>query len=208
MVDSSAVIGVALILGRTPQLVPEAEKELQQVAGLLRTLQQVLPVPDLFLGGGILVLIVLLHGGSMRMVQNHVIRHTKRVAQQPGAWRADVILATAIFLMLLSHLAETLVWTALLVWAHLVPSWREAGYFAANTYTTLGYGTVVLSQPWKMLAPIIAISGLFTFGWTGSVLVDVVSRVGRLRELGEERRSPTAPSGPTPGPELPDVAKK
>jgi hypothetical protein len=207
MLDSSAQSSLALILGRTPQLVPEAEKDLQQVAGFLRGLQQVLPMPDLFLGGGILVFIILVHGLAMRMVQDHVIRHTRRITTQPSALRADVLLTSAICLMLLSHLVETLVWTTVLVWGHLVVSWREAGYFAANTYTTLGYGTVLLAQQWKMLAPIIAVSGLFTFGWTGSVLVDVVSRVGRLKELAQDARSPAAPSGPSPGPQLPEIAK-
>jgi hypothetical protein len=155
-----------------------------------------------------LVFIVLVHGLAMRMVQNHVIRHTKRVTQHPSAWRANVVLTSAICLMLLSHLVETLVWTTVLVWGNLVASWRDAGYFTANTYTTLGYGTVLLAEPWKMLAPIIAVSGLLTFRWTGSVLVDVVSRVGRLKELAQDARSPAAASGPTPGPQFPEIAKQ
>jgi len=56
-----------------------------------------------------------------------------------------------------------------------------AAFFAANTYTTLGYGTFVLPQEWNMMAPIIAISGLFTFGWTASVLVDFVRAANRVR---------------------------
>jgi hypothetical protein len=48
-----------------------------------------------------------------------------------------------------------------------------------------------------VLAPIIAISGLFTFGWTGSVLVDIVGRVKRLKDLAEARSTSPA-SGPVP----------
>jgi hypothetical protein len=33
-----------------------------------------------------------------------------------------------------------------------------------------------------MLSPLIAISGLFSFGWSGSVLVDVVARCHRIKE--------------------------
>jgi hypothetical protein len=33
-----------------------------------------------------------------------------------------------------------------------------------------------------MLAPIIAMSGLFTFGWSGSVLVDFVQRINRIKD--------------------------
>jgi hypothetical protein len=34
-----------------------------------------------------------------------------------------------------------------------------------------------------MLAPIIAMSGLFTFGWTGSVLVEIVRRCQAAKSL-------------------------
>ena len=33
---------------------------------------------------------------------------------------------------------------------------------------------------WRLLGPVIAISGLFTFGWTASVLVYVMNQVGNL----------------------------
>ncbi len=58
----------------------------------------------------------------------------------------------------------------------LVDNWRVAGFFAANTHTTVGYGNFVLPDGWHMRAPIIAMSGLFTFGCTGSVLVEIVRR--------------------------------
>ena len=41
---------------------------------------------------------------------------------------------------------------------------------------------VILPDGWKMLAPIIAMSGLFTFGWTGSVLVDLVGRCQKIKD--------------------------
>ncbi len=155
-----------------------------------------------------LILIVLLHGAAMRTVQLHCIRRAKVVALRPTIWRADLLFAGAVAFMLASHLVETVIWTSVLVWGHLVHSWRDAAYFVANTYTTLGYGTVLLPEPWKMLCPMMAISGLFTFGWTGSVLVDVVGRVSRLRDLAEERGVPAPPSGPTPESQLPPTAKE
>jgi hypothetical protein len=39
-----------------------------------------------------------------------------------------------------------------------------------------------LPDGWKMLAPIIAISGLFTFGWTGSVLADLIGRCQKIKD--------------------------
>ena len=85
-------------------------------------------------------------------------------------------MGVVVLLMLLLHLMEIWVWSAALVYSGLVANWRAAGFFAANTYTTVGYGNFVLPDGWHMLAPIIAMSGLFTFGWTGSVLVEIVRR--------------------------------
>jgi len=72
-------------------------------------------------------------------------------------------------------------WTAALVYSKLIVDWRSAAFFVANTYTTVGYGSDVLPAAWNMLAPIIAISGLFTFGWTGSVLVGYVDLLNQAR---------------------------
>ena len=164
-----------------PQIVGEAERRAEQVLPVL----QALPAGDLILGGLMLVIIVMIHGASMRLTMGHILRRSKILAQHPSGWSADIMLAGAILMLLTVHLVETGVWTAVLVHSHLVSNWRDAGFFAANTYTTLGYGSVILPAPWKMLAPIMAISGLFTFGWTGSVLVDIVGRVNRLKDLAE-----------------------
>jgi hypothetical protein len=41
-----------------------------------------------------------------------------------------------------------------------------------------------------MLAPIIAMSGLFTFGWSGSVLVDFVRRLNAIRDAVGASKAP------------------
>ena len=51
----------------------------------------------------------------------------------------------------------------------------------SSLHTTVGYGNFLLPDGWHMLAPIIAMSGLFTFGWTGSVLVEVVRRCQEVK---------------------------
>jgi hypothetical protein len=207
MLDTSGVSSLTLFRAQAPLPGAGAENEVEKVTGILQTMHEVLPASDLFLGGVVLVLIVLLHGTAMRKVQMHCIRRSKAGALHPTVWRADLMFAGAVALMLGSHLVETVIWTAVLVWGHLANSWRGRGVFYREHVHTLGYGRVVLADGWKMLCPIIAISGLFTFGWTGSVLVDVVGRVSHLRELAEERRSEAAASLPSPGRESPDVTK-
>jgi hypothetical protein len=78
------------------------------------------------------------------------------------------------------HLSEILLWSSGQVFGRVVDDWAKAAYFAANCYTALGE-PFALPHVWRMLPPIIAISGIFTFAWTASVLVDFVSRYNSLR---------------------------
>jgi hypothetical protein len=168
------------MLQRAPELVQRLDEALP--------LQTIVPFADLVLGGGMLLLVVVLHGFLMRWVQSHVASRTKLLERQPVEWKADVVMATAVFALLAAVLFEMVLWTASIKYTGLFQTWRGAAYYAANTYTTLGYGTKMLPEAWQMVGPIMAISGLFTFGWTGSVLVDVVGRLGRVKDLARQGR--------------------
>jgi len=148
----------------------------------LQHLAQVLPAADIAFGGVMLIVIILIHAAGVRVVTDVVARRMRVAMAHPRVWRADVVMALSVTLLLCLHLVETVVWASSLVYGGLVTSWRAAGFFAGNTYTTVGYGTFVLPQEWEMVAPIIAMSGLFTFGWSGSVLVDIVARCQRVKD--------------------------
>jgi Ion channel len=154
---------------------------------LVQHLTDVMPAADLVFGGAMLVVIVLMHATGVRFITNLVVARWKNIMLRPTAWRADVLMSSSVFVLLALHLSELLAWAAALVYSGLVPDWRTAGFFAGNTYTTVGYGAFVLPNGWRMLAPIIAISGLFTFGWSGSVLVDLVGRCQKIKDAAEHK---------------------
>src|SRR5207342_1550874 len=95
-----------------------------------------------------------IHATGVRAVTNYVAHRTHDILARPRIWRADVLMASSVFMLLALHLLET-----------------------------VGYGNFVLPAGWEMLAPIIAMSGLFAFGWSGSVLVDIVARCQRIKDL-------------------------
>jgi hypothetical protein len=194
-VESTAMVGVA---GAQPAP-PPGSAELRDVinAGTrdfdaaradvlalppFQHLAAAMPGPDLAFGGGMLLVIMLVHAAGVRGVTNHVASRQERIAARPTAWRADVLMSSAVLMLLALHVVEILIWSTVLVYAGLVPDWRIAGLFAGSTYTTIGYNDI-LPRGWGMLSPLIAISGLFSFGWSGSVLVDVVARCHRIKDL-------------------------
>jgi hypothetical protein len=135
----------------------------------------VIPVEVLVLGAIMLVIVTLIHGAGLDRIvalyQNlaETLRQKKRHPRM-----AMMIFSGAILLMLFLHLTEITIWGVVLHKIGLIPNSRDAIYFAANTYTTLGMGPMELPHSWRELSPMIAIAGLFTFAWTTSEMFNLV----------------------------------
>lgn len=200
MADHGTLILAAADPKASPDLLQQLPGTLERGAAdiadlpVFEHLSAVMPAADLVFGGLVMVLIVLVHAAGVRTVTTHVLRQAAQIMQHPKRWRADLLMGSIVFMLLALHVVEMFVWSAALVYSNLVPDWRTAGFFAGNTYTTVGYGNFVLPDGWRMLAPIIAMSGLFTFGWSGSVLVDYVRRINVIRDA-SINKAPAAKTG-------------
>jgi hypothetical protein len=78
--------------------------------------------------------------------------------------------------LILVHLAEISVWGLFYVWQGCLPDAESSLYFSGITYTTLGYGDYLLPKPWRMLAPIEALTGILMCGLTTGLFFAIVSR--------------------------------
>src|SRR5271156_2753959 len=141
------------------------------------------PWAALGLGAIILVCLVLFHGsGIHNILLYHKWNERRLWLGRPHHTRATILFGTSVFLMLSLHIIGVLVWAFVLAHLGLIPKANDAIYFCANAYTTLGYGQVDIDPLWRNISPIIGISGLFTFAWTTSALVGVVTSHNRLLE--------------------------
>lgn len=138
------------------------------------------PLLEAAIGLAMLVSVILIHGFSLRVINRRFSRGWSRVTVHTRHWRINLLLATAVGSLVGMHMLETLLIAAPLSAAGLQPTLRDSYFFVLESYTTLGEGTLPLPEPWRLLGPFIAMSGLFTFGWTGSVLVSIMTRFGNL----------------------------
>ena len=144
-------------------------------------LTQALPVPDIMFGGAVLVLVIMVHAFCIRVITGSFHKRSKVFHARTSPWRADLLFALVVMALLALHLTEVVIWSAALIFGDIVSDWAKAAYFAANCYTALGE-PFALPHAWRIVPPIIAISGIFTFAWTASVLVFFVSRYNAIRE--------------------------
>ncbi len=85
--------------------------------------------------------------------------------------------AGVVLLMFLVSVIEVLVWSVTYLWLGAIKGLEQATYFSMVTFTTLGYGEIVLAEQWRLLASFEAANGIIMFGWTTAIVLAVVQRV-------------------------------
>jgi len=78
--------------------------------------------------------------------------------------------------LILIHLVEIALWGLFYLWRGCLPDAESAFYFSAVTYTTVGYGDLVLAKPWRLLAPLEALTGILMCGLSTGLFFAIVSR--------------------------------
>ena len=91
--------------------------------------------------------------------------------------RVAVFLAVTVFVLVFAHTLQVWVWAATFLAITELPDIATSFYFATVTYTTLGYGDIVLGPHARILATFCAITGLLTFGISTAFLIGVLTRV-------------------------------
>jgi hypothetical protein len=108
------------------------------------------------------------------MMRSHALAPT-------GVWPILRTLLRMIWWLLLIHLAEISVWGAFYLWRGCLPNAEAAFYFSGTTYTTAGYGDVVLAKPWRLLGPIESLMGVLMCGLSAGYFFVVVSHIHQSR---------------------------
>jgi hypothetical protein len=89
-----------------------------------------------------------------------------------------VLLITALVIaMFLAAVIEVLVYAGTYLWFGALEGLEKAVYFSMVTFTTLGYGDVLLTEDWRLMAAFEAANGIILFGWTTALIFAFVQRM-------------------------------
>jgi hypothetical protein len=93
-----------------------------------------------------------------------------------GSIRAAALVVQTTVAMIVLHSLVILLWAGFYRW-RCFPSWQLAFYFSGSTYSTVGYGDVLLSSKWRLLGPLESMTGVLMCGVSVSILFAVVTRL-------------------------------
>jgi hypothetical protein len=125
----------------------------------------------------IIVITSAIHAWGM-MITLNIVRMTER-ARKPRILRKTPIFLTnlIVIMMFLVSIAEVLIWACAYLMMNAINGIEKAVYFSMVTFTTLGYGDVLLDERWRLLASFEAANGIIMFGWTTAIVIAAVQRL-------------------------------
>jgi hypothetical protein len=100
-----------------------------------------------------------------------------RAATTQHMWRWTYLFIRVAGWIVFLHLIEITAWALCYVWTDAMPDLSTAVYFSAVTYTTTGYGDLVLPKEWRLVGAIEALTGILMCGWSTGFFFVVVSRM-------------------------------
>ena len=133
------------------------------------------------IGVALVILTTIIQAGFMYAGIHTLAHRFSGVAHSPRLLPKALLVSVFTAWMFLGMVIESLVWAAYyLVNANIVlPDVATAVYFSLVTFTTVGYGDVVVSGDWRLLAALQAANGAILFGWTTALIFYVIQKVYR-----------------------------
>ena len=132
----------------------------------------------LAIGWSLLAACVLIHAAGVISAVRWVRRREVPGDQLwPWAW---LFISVAGWIVLL-HMVEITLWALVYAWSGAMSGLQRSWYFSAVTYTTTGYGDLVLPEDWRLVGAIEAVTGILMCGWSTGFFFAVVSRMYATR---------------------------
>jgi voltage-gated potassium channel Kch len=93
--------------------------------------------------------------------------------------RRNATLVTVVWIiyLLVPVMLDVALWALFFTIFGVLPSFEEAAYFSTVTFTTVGYGDIVLGKEWRQVAVFEAVNGWIIFGWATALMMAVIQRL-------------------------------
>ena len=135
-------------------------------------------IPKLLLAWSLLAACVMTHAIALTLAFRYV--EASRADLDRHFWRGTWLLTGVAACTILSHVLQILVWGAVYALFGAIRDVTDAFYFSAVTYTTTGYGDLVLPEAWRAVGGIEALTGILMFGLSTGLFFGVFARIAGI----------------------------
>jgi hypothetical protein len=132
---------------------------------------------QLALGSILMTFTVLIAGLSVWAMEAGLVRFDPWLRRKPHGPKLMVMIGVAAMWVLAQLTAGVWLWSLTFLALDVFETLETAVYFTLVSYTTLGFGDVLLPLEWRLLAGMASANGLVNMGLLTAVLVELVRQV-------------------------------
>lgn len=135
---------------------------------------------NLLIGTVIICATVIVHMFGLMLVTEIVSWRISGLREHGHKSRVMAMIAVVIGLFCIISV-EVWIWAGCYFWLGFIGELETALYFSTITFSTIGYGDIVPSSTWRLLAGMEGVNGFIMIGWSTAYLVAAGTRVGPFR---------------------------
>jgi len=124
---------------------------------------------------------ILIHALALAATVNF-FRCVARLGRAGVSYLIDItIVVLVISFAFVAHVIEVALWALLFMICGEFQEFGPAYYHSAVNYTTLGYGDVIMTPPWRLLGPVEAADGSLMFSVSTAMIFVIILRLIQTR---------------------------
>lgn len=144
-------------------------------------------IDQLFWGSVLLGICAAVHVGMLALCIRLLERIGRSMTPPPSVFQVVFIILFAFGVIVLSHTVQVWIWAGTLMYMQAISYWFDAIYFALVTYTTVGYGDIVLPIAFRVFGAFAGVTGILCFGISTAFLVALIGRLMPRTLMGPDR---------------------
>lgn len=132
---------------------------------------------QLLWGSVVLSVCALIHVGLLAVMIEALAHIGRWVKNRNRMIRTTVVVGAAFAMIVSSHTMQVRLWAAVLLYIDAFDYLYNALYFSLVTYTTVGYGDVVLPVEFRVFGAFGGVTGILCFGISTAFLVPLINKL-------------------------------
>ena len=140
---------------------------------------------QLALGAAIIIMTIIVQVVFLGVLASFFGNIKQWVAQGKRHIKNVIVMVISVLWLVLGITINTWIWAFTFLSIGEFSTLENALYFAIASFTTLGYGDLLMSESWRILGSLSAVNGLIVFGLNTAFLVELmISTWGKTRTKG------------------------
>jgi hypothetical protein len=136
---------------------------------------------EITVAAAIVSLCLMIHIGGILLMAEWILRR-REAFERKASRRQFVLLIIMLFGgILLLHLIQTTLWAVFYYARNLFSDFETSLYFSMVSFTTIGYGDVLLPRRWRLLGVIEGFSGVVLCGVSTAFIFAVINALFQFR---------------------------